>query len=143
MQSRSYAMRLLRGVRLPMPRETIRMLRRGECTSCVLATVIILISTGYWIIAHYVDAYLLNDLVDGPLMTVSFAAGMYYLSWSMMNCHKLLDRPFMLRFGICLTWLGNFVWRVSRFMYAQGLLPGPIGAHDNWRGYMILLMAIG
>lgn len=121
---------------------TINSLLRGECTACTLMGFIVAASLLYWIADWYVDPYLLNDLVDGPLMAVSFTAGGYYLSWSLFNCHMLVDRAFMLRFGICLSWIGNGIWRVSRFLYAQGVLKGPIGAHDAWRGYMIVLMTI-
>ncbi len=103
---------------------------------------IALASSLYWVANWYVDPYLLNDLMDGPLIAVSFTAGAYYLTWSLFNCHLLVDRAFMLRFGICLAWLGNGVWRVSRFLYAQGILKGPIGTHDSWRGFMILLMVV-
>jgi hypothetical protein len=103
---------------------------------------IFLASSLYWVANRYVDPYTLNDLLDGPLIIVSFTAAAYYLTWSLFNCHMLVDRAFMLRFGICMAWFGNGVWRVSRFLYAQGVLKGPIGAHDAWRGYMILLMTI-
>jgi hypothetical protein len=121
---------------------TINSLLRGECTACMLMGLIVLASGAYWIADRYVETYILNDLVDGPLMAVSFTAGGYYLSWSLFNCRKIVDRAFMLRFGICLSWIGNGIWRVSRFLYAQGVLKGPIGAHDAWRGYMIVLMTI-
>ncbi len=123
-------------------RKIINSLLKGECTSCTLMTGIALASCLYWVANRYADPYLLNDLMDGPLIAVSFTAGAYYLTWSLFNCHMLVDRAFMLRFGICIAWLGNGVWRVSRFLYAQGVLRGPIGAHDSWRGYMILLMVI-
>lgn len=125
-----------------MVARSIRSLMRGECTACVLMMFIALASLLYWIADWYADPYLLNDLVDGPLIAVSFTAGGYYLSWSLFNCRMIVDRAFMLRFGICLAWIGNGIWRVSRFLYAQGVIKGPIGAHDAWRGYMIVLMVI-
>lgn len=125
-----------------MVARTVRSFMRGECTACTLMLFIAAVSALYWIADWYVDPYLLNDLVDGPLIAVSFTAGGYYLSWSLFNCRMIVDRAFMLRFGICLSWIGNGIWRVSRFLYAQGVIKGPIGAHDAWRGYMIVLMVI-
>ncbi len=122
--------------------QTIKSFIRGECTACVLISILATISLIYWVANFYVDPMVLNDLVDGPLIAVSFTAGSYYLAWSLLNCHMLVDRAFMLRFGICLSWLGNGVWRVSRVFYQQGVLKGPIGSHDAWRGYMIVLMTI-
>lgn len=126
-----------------MVKRAVDSLLRGECTSCTLMFFIAVTSLIYWVSDWYIDdPYFLNDLVDGPLIFVSFVAGGYYLSWSLFNCRKIVDRAFMLRFGICLSWIGNGIWRVSRFLYAQGVIKGPIGAHDPWRGYMIVLMTI-
>lgn len=126
-----------------MVRQTIADLRDGRCNACLLMGSIVLTSLIYWTVQGRVNPSTMNDLVDGPLMLVSFLAGFNYLSWVLFNCHKIVDRAFLLRFGICLTWIGNGVWRVSRFLYAQHVISGPIGAHDAWRGYMILLMTIG
>lgn len=125
-----------------MVTRAINSLMRGECTSCTLMFFLAIASMIYWVSNWYVDSYFLNDLVDGPLIFVSFVAGGYYLSWSLFNCRKIVDRAFMLRFGICMAWIGNGIWRVSRFLYAQGVIKGPIGAHDPWRGYMIVLMTM-
>lgn len=125
-----------------MVTRAINSLLRGECTSCTLMFFLAIASMIYWVSNWYVDSYFLNDLVDGPLIFVSFVAGGYYLSWSLFNCRKIVDRAFMLRFGICMAWIGNGIWRVSRFLYAQGVIKGPIGAHDPWRGYMIVLMTM-
>lgn len=125
-----------------MVNRTIKSLLRGECTACILMSALTLISLIYWIADVYIEPATLNDLVDGPLIAVSFTAGSYYLAWSLLNCHLIVDRAFMLRFGICLSWIGNGIWRVSRVFYQQGVLKGPIGAHDAWRGYMIVLMTI-
>ena len=125
-----------------MVRQTINSLMRGECTACTLMIIVAAFSSLYWTANIWINPNTLNDLVDGPLMIVSFVAGTYYLSWALFNCHKIVDRAFMLRLGICMAWLGNGVWRTSRFLYAQGIIRGPVGAHDPWRGYMIVIMTI-
>jgi hypothetical protein len=100
-------------------------------------TLLALGSLLYWIANHYVSPDLLNDLMDGPLIVISFVVGGLYLTWSLFNCHRIVDGAFMLRFGICGLWLSGGVWRVSRLMYAKGLIHGSVGEHDALRGYMI------
>jgi hypothetical protein len=93
----------------------------------------------YWVANFYVNPDLLNDLMDGPLITVSFVVGIMYLTWSLFNCHRIVDGPFVLRLGICGLWLSGGVWRVSRLLYSRGIVHGSVGEHDALRGYMIAI----
>jgi hypothetical protein len=113
-----------------------------QCNACIAIGSVLLVSIAYWLAVPHVSPELMNDLVDGPLVSVSLVTGSYYLTWTLFRCFRPIDRAWMLRFGICLAWLGNGVWRIERFLYARGALSGPIGAHDPLRGYMILIMAV-
>lgn len=117
-------------------------LRRGECSACIVFGALSAIAIAYWIIAPFFSPWIVNDVLDGPLMVVSFVAGAYYANWTLLNCRRKIDRPIMLRFGICLAWIGNGFWRLSRSLYATGLFKGTVGEHDMERGFWILVLLV-
>lgn len=117
---------------------------RGSYTIGALIFTVIACSLFYWLLVPVVPLVELNDLLDGPMITLALLAVGKYATWGFFNFGRMTDRVLMLRGGITLSWISIALWRISRFLYAQHLF-GPdfaSGARDAWRGYMITLMLI-
>lgn len=107
--------------------------------------IVLAVSAAYWISSLLVEAFLLNDILDGALIALCFVVTYQYLHWSFMNFSMVADRGVMLRSGIVLAWLGTGIWRLERFMLQERAFgyEGPIGLHDPLRGFMISLLIVG
>lgn len=116
---------------------------RPKLTNSVIFLVITVVSLIYWVADRYIEVYSLNDLLDGPLMVISFVVFTAYSAGLLADFNKSTDSLYVIKVGIALSWLANGVWRVSRFLYAEGIFgKAAIGVHDSWRGYMICLMVL-
>ncbi len=113
---------------------------RPSLTNSTIFLIITVVSLIYWIADRYVEVYNLNDLLDGPLMVVSFVVFATYSAGLLTNFNMPTNSLSVIKVGIALSWLANGIWRVSRFLYAEGVFG--IGVHDSWRGYMICLMVL-
>jgi hypothetical protein len=101
------------------------------------------ISLVYWIADRYLSPYDLNDILDGPLMAVAFTVFAVYSAGMFADMRDKTNPLYIIKAGIALSWLATGVWRVSRFLYAEGVFgKASIGTHDSWRGYMICLMVV-
>lgn len=119
---------------------------KPRLTNAMIFIMILAVSLVYWMIdrfSGFIPTYDFNDLLDGPLMVLSALVVWYYSPGIFQQFHDKTTQLYVLKVGIVLTWFSTLTWRLSRFLYAEGIFgKATIGVHDSWRGYMIALSVL-